>query len=185
MGAVLPESARGKTLEIWFQDEARVGQQGTLTRVWAKRGTRPRAPRDQRYEWAYIFGAACPERQVAAALVLPKADAEAFSPHLAEIGKQVAPNAHAVLVADGAGYHLAADIKTPDNVTLLRLPPYSPELNPMENVWGYLRQNKLAITVFEDYDHIINSCREAWNFFAHNKAAIASITTRAWAKVSV
>ena len=63
---MIPEAARGKPLEIWFQDEARVGQQGTLTRVWAKRGTRPRAPRDTRYQWAYIFGAVCPERGVAA-----------------------------------------------------------------------------------------------------------------------
>src|SRR3954451_19418943 len=65
----LPEHARGKPVEVWFQDEARVGQQGTLTRVWARRGTRPRAPRDRRYAWAYLFGAVCPERAVGAALV--------------------------------------------------------------------------------------------------------------------
>src|SRR5271168_3656355 len=79
--------------EDWFQDEARVGQQGTLTRVWAKRGSRPRAPRDQRYEWAYIFGAVCPERSATAALVLPCANAEAMNLHLAEISKQVAAGA--------------------------------------------------------------------------------------------
>src|SRR3954453_934999 len=71
----LPEHARGKPVEVWFLDEARVGQQGTLTRVWARRGTRPRAPRDRRYTWAYLFGAVCPERAVGAALVLPYADA--------------------------------------------------------------------------------------------------------------
>ena len=74
VAAAIPEAARGKPLEVWFQDEARVGQQGTLTRVWAKRGTRPRAPRDTRYQWAYIFGAVCPERGVAAGLVMPFAD---------------------------------------------------------------------------------------------------------------
>ena len=67
--AALPETARSKPLEIWFQDEARVGQQGTLTRIWAERGTRPRAPRDTRYIWSYIFGAVCPERAEAAALM--------------------------------------------------------------------------------------------------------------------
>ncbi|MGF6862464.1 hypothetical protein ABIE69_003052 [Rhodobacteraceae bacterium MBR-64] len=67
----LPESARDKPLELWFQDEARVGQQGTVTRVWAERGTRPRAPRDTRYKWTYIFGAVCPERGTTAALVPP------------------------------------------------------------------------------------------------------------------
>src|SRR3954466_11097216 len=81
----LPERARGKPVEIWFQEEARVGQQGTLTRVWARRGTRPGAPRDRRYAWAYLFGAVCPERAVGAALVLPYADTEATGLHLAEI----------------------------------------------------------------------------------------------------
>ena len=87
--AALPPEARGKPLEIWFQDEARIGQQGTLTRVWARRGTRPSAPRDTRYKWAYIFGAVCPERAAAAALVMPFADTQAMNEHLAEIAKTV------------------------------------------------------------------------------------------------
>src|SRR3954466_15148294 len=75
VAGALPEHARGKPVEVWFLDEARVGQQGTLTRVRARRGTRPRAPRDRRYTWAYLFGAVCPERAVGAALVLPYAHA--------------------------------------------------------------------------------------------------------------
>ena len=90
----MPETARSKPLEIWFQDEARVGQQGTLTRIWAERGTRPRAPRDTRYIWSYIFGAVCPERAEAAALIMPHADTQAMSAHLAEIAKTVASGAH-------------------------------------------------------------------------------------------
>jgi transposase len=65
----------------------------------------------------------------------------------------------------------------------LPLPSYSPELNPMENVWEYLRKNKLAITVFNDYDHIVDKSCDDWNFFADNKAAITSITLRDWEKV--
>src|ERR687897_1128548 len=80
--AALPKEAAGKPVEVWFQDEARVGQQGTLTRVWARRGTRPRAPRDRRYAWAYLFGAVCPARAVGAGLVLPYADAAATGLHL-------------------------------------------------------------------------------------------------------
>jgi len=72
--AVIPPEARGKPTEIWFQDEARVGQKGTLTRVWARRGSRPPAPRDQRYDWAYLFGAVCPARRAAAAVVHPEPD---------------------------------------------------------------------------------------------------------------
>src|SRR3954468_7622613 len=131
----LPERARGRPVEIWFQDEARVGQQGTLTRVWARRGTRPRAPRDRRYAWAYLFGAVCPERAVGAGLVLPYANTKATGLHLAEIGRQVPPGAHAVVVLDGAGWHAAGGLALPENLTLLPLPRYSPELNPVENVW--------------------------------------------------
>jgi hypothetical protein len=83
--------------------DARVGQQGTLTRVWARRGTRPRAPRDTRHQWAHLFGALCPARGTAAGLVLPFVNTAAMNAHLAEIARTVAPGAHAILVLDGAG----------------------------------------------------------------------------------
>ena len=86
----MPEHAKGKPLEVWFQNEARVGQQGTLTRKWMRRVTRPRAPRDTRYKWSYIFGAACPARGTAAGLILPYVNAEAMNLHLNEIAKAVA-----------------------------------------------------------------------------------------------
>jgi len=138
--AALPATAAGRRIEVWFQDEARVGQQGTLARPWARRGSRPPAPRDRRYEWAYLFGAVCPARQVGAALVLPYANAGAMSLHLAEISRHVAPGAHAIVVLDGAGWHQQGGLlRVPDSLTLLPLPPYAPELNPVENVWQYLR----------------------------------------------
>ena len=107
-----------------------------------------------------------------------------LSLHLAEISQQVAPGSHAVLVLDGAGYHVAEDLALPHNISLLVLPPYAPELNPIENVWQYLRQNKLAITVFDDYEHIVDACCKAWNFFANDKAVVASVTGRSWAAVN-
>ena len=132
-----------------------MGQQGTLTRTWAERGTRPRAPRDTRYTWAYIFGAVCPARATTAALVMPRADTSAMNAHLVEIAKAVAPGAHAVLVMDGAGWHGSSALRIPDNITIVMLPPYAPELNPVENIWAYLRANRLAITVFDTYDDIV------------------------------
>ena len=164
--------------------DARVGQQGTLTRVWARRGTRPRAPRDTRTQWAYIFGAVCPERGAAAGLVLPTVNTQAMNAHLAEISRSVAPGAHAVLVLDGAGWHGSAALVVPDNLSLLTLPPYSPELNPVENVWHYLRANWLAISVFDSYDAILNACCTAWNRFANDPKTVTSITERSWAQVS-
>src|SRR6188508_554823 len=178
VAGALPEHARGKPVEVWFQDEARVGQQGTLTRVWARRGTRPRAPRDRRYAWAYLFGAVCPERAVGAGLVLPYADTEATGLHLAEIGRQVAPGAHGVVVLDRAGWHGARDLVVPGNITPLPLPSYAPELNPVENVREYLRQNKLGHRVWPDYEAIVATCCDAWNWLAAAPDRLASITRR-------
>ena len=106
-----------------------------------------------------------------------------MSLHLAEIDRQVAPGSHAALVLDGAGYHIAKKLAVPDNITLVPLPPYAPELNPIENVWEYLRGNKLAITVFDSYDDFLDKACDAWIFFANDKDRIASITTRSWATV--
>ena len=117
MRAAAAGVAPGTPIEVWWQDEARVGQQGTLTRVWAKRGSRPRAVRDRRYTWAYLFGAVCPGRGVGAAAVLPHVNVEAMNLHLAEIGRRVAEGAHAVLVLDGAGWHTSPRLRVPGNIS--------------------------------------------------------------------
>src|SRR5215208_618275 len=93
---------KGKPIEIWFQDEARIGQKNGLVRQWARRGSRPRQPADQRYESAYLFGAICPARGTGAALAMPSADSEAMQLHLVEISSRVRRGAHAVLLLDQA-----------------------------------------------------------------------------------
>jgi len=90
----LPETT---PIEIWFQDEARIGQKNGLVRQWARRGTRPRQPADQRYDNAYLFGAICPARGVGAALALPYADTDMMQLHLDEISRNVAKGTHAVV----------------------------------------------------------------------------------------
>ena len=172
-------------MELWWQDEARIGQQGTLTRVWADRGSRPAAPRDQRYAWCYLFGAICPARGTGAALVLPRADTDTMNLHLVEISANVAPGAHAVLTIDGAGWHqIGGRLRVPSNVTLLHLPPYSPELNPVKAVWAYLRSNKLSNRVFASYNAIVDACCDAWNWLIAQPERITTIGTRTWAQVS-
>lgn len=181
----LPEHARGKPLELWWQDEARIGQQGTLTRVWAERGSRPVAPRDQRHSWACLFGAICPARGTGAALLLPAANADMMTLHLAGIGACVSPDAHAVLVTDGAGWHQPGGrLKVPQNIALLHLPPCSPELNPVENVWAHLRSNEPSNRVFDTYDAVVDACCDAWNWLIAQPDRIASIGTQSWAQVS-
>ena len=132
-----------------------------------------------------MFGAVCPERGIGAGLVLPYANADAMTRHLAEISKQVAPGAHAVAVLDGAGWHkLGAKLHGPENVTLLPLPPYSPELNPVELIWQFLRQNRLSNRVFDGYDAIVDACCVAWNALIATPERIASIATRPWARIT-
>jgi len=129
----LEEIARAKaldcdTIEIWFADEARIGQKNKITRRWAKRGTRPSAPRDQRTASTYIFGAVCPKRGKGAALILPACNTEAMNLHLAEIAAAIAPAAHAVLLVDQAGWHMSTRLVVPVNITIIALPPKCPEL---------------------------------------------------------
>jgi hypothetical protein len=140
--------------------------------------------RDNRHASAYLFGAICPDRAIGAAMITPCANSWAMNLHLTEISTQVAPGAHALLVCDGAGWHQRGKkLIVPDNITLLSLPPYSPELNPMENVWAYLRQNKLCAQVWDNYEDIVEACANAWRFLINDPDRIRSIGHRKWAWV--
>lgn len=114
---------------------------------------------------------------------MPYVNAEAMNSHLKEISKAVAPGAHAIVIMDGAGWHGARELVVPSNISLLKLPPYSPELNAQENIWQFLRQNYLAARVFETYQDIVDACCNAWNALVTETGRIASIATREWAKV--
>lgn len=119
-------------------------------------------------------------------MITPAANAAAMNAHLAEISTQVAPGAQAVLLLDRAGWHQRGKrLHVPDNIILLNLPPYSPELNPMENVWAFLRGNKLSALVWDTYDAIVEACVSAWNFLINDPEQIRSIGSREWACVSL
>ncbi len=142
--------------------------------------------RDNRHDSVHIFGAICPARGIGAAIIIPGVNTEAMTKHLKEISCRVTTSAHALLVCDGAGWHQPGErLIVPDNITLLRLPPYAPEINPMENIWGYLRGNKLGSLVCNTYEAMRDICKEAWNFIANDPERIISIGTRDWACVSL
>jgi hypothetical protein len=172
---------KAKPIEIWWQDEARIGQKNGIVRQWARRGTRPRQPADQRYESAYLFGAICPARGIGAGLTMPFADTEAMQHHLDEISLHVARGAHAVLLLDRAGWHTTARLKLPANLTLIFLPSRAPELNPVENVWQYMRANWLSNRVFDGYEAIVDAACDAWRKLLSEPETITSIGMRDWA----
>ena len=181
MAAIAREQAGGKAVEIWFADEARVGQKNKITRRWARRGTRPAAPKDQRRASAYIFGAICPAEGKGAGLVLPRCTSESMSLHLAEISQAVAPGAHAVVLLDQAGWHQSRRLVIPGDITLLPLPAKAPELNPVENVWQFLRDNWLSNRIFRCCEDIVAHCCAAWNRLMDQPWLIMSIGLRDWA----
>jgi hypothetical protein len=159
----------------------RVGQKTHRTRVWGRTGSRPRQTADLRTGCAYLFGAICPERGVGAALASQRADTWAMQLHLDEISANVAPGAHAIVLLDRAGWHTTKKLRRPANLTLMPLPPRSPELNPQENVWQYLRQRFLSNRVFDNYDAIVVAGCDAWNRLIAEPHRITSIGSRQWA----
>ena len=167
-------------VEVWFGDEARIGQKNKITRRWARRGSRPAAPSDQRTASTYIFGAICPQEGNAVGLILPWCNTAMMDLHLAAIAADVAPGRHAVLLLDQAGWHLSNQLAVPDNITIIPLPPKCPELNAQENVWQFMRDNWLSNRVFDNGNALIDHCCDAWNRLVAQPWRVMSIGLRDW-----
>lgn len=167
-----------RAVEVWFEDEARFGQQGTLTSVWADTGSRPTAVKQTEYEWLYAFAAVNPLTGESSAMLAPTVNTDYMNEHLRFISEQVGPNRHVVLVLDQAGWHVAKALKVPANLTLLHLPPYSPELNPIERLWAYLKSHYLSNRVFIDYDDLFAAVGQAW--LQLDETRLRSLTQTAW-----
>jgi hypothetical protein len=146
----------------FYQDEARFGQHGTISRVWAKVGSRPRALRQTQYDYLYVLAAVCPESGQACGLLSPHLDTGVMNAFLAQFAAELPADVHAVMVLDRAGWHTAAALKIPENVTLVHLPPKSPELNPAENLWHYLRSHCWSNRLYRDYADLELAAIEAW-----------------------
>jgi transposase len=114
---------------------------------------------------------------------MPHADTAAMQVHLDEVSRHVTPGAHALILLDKSGWHTTCRLQLPANLTLLHLPPRSPELNPTENVWQYLRQTWLSNRVFDSYAQICEACCLAWNKLTAETGRITSIATREWAHI--
>jgi len=168
-------------VDLWYQDEMRVGQQGRTSRIWAVKGTRTRAIKQLQFTNTYLFGAVCPSKNLSAALVMPYVGVITMEKHLEEISKNVPSGRHAVVIIDQASWHMAGNLKKPENISLLPLPPYSPELNPCEQIWQFLRDRYLSNRCFDGYDDIVDACAYAWRQFISIPGKIKSMCSRDWA----
>lgn len=151
-----------KRLRIYFEDESRFGQQGTTTNVWAARGSRPGAIRQTEYDYLWVLGAVCPETGHAEGLLSPQLNASVVNTFLEQFSKTIPEDEHAVLIWDGAGFHTAKKVRPPLNVSLVQLPAYSPELNPVENLWHYLKSHFWSNRAYANYDALETAAMNAW-----------------------
>lgn len=131
--------------------------------MWAPRGSRPRAIKQTEYDWVYLYGAVNPRSGDSVALLAPTVNTFVMNQHLRMISEHVGPDVHVVLVLDQAGWHVSKGLQVPENITLLPLPPYSPELNPIERLWSWLKSHQLSNRVYADYDDLLQSGTNAWN----------------------
>jgi transposase len=162
-------------IQVWHQDEARFGQQGTLTPVWARRGSRPRRMRQNGRESLYVLTAVCAATGAAFGLIMPELNTAVVNLFLEEFSRQLAPGVHAVLLWDNASYHVAKGLVVPPNVSLIGLLPYSPELNPVENLWHYLRAHHWSNRVYRDYDALLEAATESWRAVCLDPEKIRSV----------
>lgn len=151
-----------KRVRLFVSDQARIGQQGTLTRVWAPTGSRPTRVRQCEYQWVYLWAAVDPADGDSVAMITPTVNTRLMQTFVDGLSGHIKADEQAILVLDNAGWHHAKALRWPANVTPMFLPAYSPELNPAENVWQFLRSHQLSNTVFEDYESMLRRVDAAW-----------------------
>jgi len=169
-----------KKIRLFFQDEARVGQKGRVCHRWYTRGLRPPGRADQRYTFAYVFGAVEPGTDNAFALIMPEVSTEAMQVYLDKFAETVGADEHVVMALDQAGWHSAKDLKVPDCITLEPLPARSPELNPVERLWLFLKERFLSHRLLADYDAIEAAVTAAWQRLIAEAGRLTSLTSYPW-----
>lgn len=152
-----------KAVELWYQDESRFGQKGILAYKWQKRGIRNEVVRQQAYENTYFYGAINPMSGERHSLILPTCDSYCTSLFLSSLSSSLAKNKLVVLVMDQASWHKSQGLKVPNNIKIFHLPPYSPQLNPIERLWLYIKKKYLANRYFRSYKDILDAGCKAWN----------------------
>ena len=137
--------------------------------------------KQQQFTYSYIYGAICPSTAQAVGLILPSANTSCMTLHIDEISRSIPDGRHALVIMDGAGWHQVSHNR--DNVSILKIPPYSPELNPCEQVWQYIKDRWLKNRTYKDYDDILTVATEAWQSFVAEDERVQSLCSRAWAKL--
>jgi transposase len=144
----LDSKAKIETVNIYFQDESRFGLMTRSKRMLTKRGVKPVMDYQHKFETQYLFGAFSPVNGDQCLLLLPRCNSDMFQIFLDQMAAQK-PTEHKILILDNGAFHKAQKLNIPTNMTLLFLPPYSPELNPAEKIWRILK-DETAMTIHKN-----------------------------------
>jgi transposase len=158
-----------------FTDEARFGRINRVRPCWAPIGIRPGVAAQLIGEYIYLFGAVSPKEGTCTFLIMPSANLECFQAFLEVLARKFARQ-HILLVLDGAPYHRRGRLAVPDNITLLYLPPHSPELNPKENLWDEIREKIFKNYALKSMDEVRSKLRQAVLYIERNPKLVRSIT---------
>jgi putative transposase len=164
---------------VLFVDEARYGRISDTRRCWAPPGVRPIVPAQVIREYVYAYVAVCPFTGHVDALILPCVDADAMSIFLEEIAVEHAED-RVVVIMDQAGWHRANSLKIPENITITWLPPYSPELNPVEHIWEEIREKWFPNRVFNSLEEVVHQLEKALKWLMDSPDYVRSMTCFAW-----
>jgi hypothetical protein len=162
-------------VEVWFEDEARFNQQGTLPCVWAERGTRPTAYKQVGYANRHVLTAVCPATGQAEGLLCQWLDAGAVQLFLDQRSATIPAGVHVALVWDGAGWHTSGALRVPANLTLIALPPYSPERNVVERLWLYLREHPWSNRVYRNVAALEEAAGAGWRAVCLDPETLKSV----------
>ena len=166
-------------VRLLFQDEASFGRISDRRRCWAPLPTRPIVSHQIVREYVYALAAVCPRDGQLVSLVMPWLDGETTSVFLEHAARQFADE-FCVMLLDGAGWHRANDLRVPPNMKLLPLPPYSPELNPVEHIWDHLRENSFKNTAFDSLDDVEDTLCAGLKNLHDNPEMVRSMTSFDW-----
>jgi len=157
---------------VLFFDEGRFGLHSTYNRVWAKRGSAPTVKVKQGYKNFYAYSAVDPFNGEQFTLFLPEVNSEMMNIYLKELSNEY-PSKNILLIMDQAGWHKSSYLITPKNIKFSYLPPYSPELNPVERLWKWLKKECIHNSVFETLTEIMDTLQEEYRLLT--KETLASL----------
>jgi transposase len=162
-------------IRLYYQDEARFGRINTVQKCWCMKGIIPAVQQQLIREYSYLFTAVCPETGKTCSLVMPTANTETMAIFLKTLSKQQSKE-RIIVCLDKAGWHTTKQLQIPPNIIIWHLPPYAPELNPVELIWRELRGKYFNNRTFESLEKVEEHMCVSIKEYSKNKKAIKKLT---------